>query len=198
MFFVSIISILFLTACSPAATQPPPTATFTQPPTLIPTLTNTPTLTLTATPLVNQEDLRMDWGPAFHGALVLNVGCDQVLLIADTFNQGEISSSEVDLGLLTVAMFILPVKENFDIWKPSSVVAPYKEKLWEDWETLFEVTKSWNNGDITSEDVPGKLSATCSSLYEILEEMGFAAMDAGMSEESLNELIVDIQEFIEE
>lgn len=163
---VFFLSTLLLTACGQTVNPPPP----------------------------NQEALKNEWQLAFYGSLVSYFVCDNVLKTAEELQQGEIDSSDAEFEISIQALFLEANKEGLGKWETSNVVAPYKEKIEADIDTLEDLMGQLPNGEIITQEIPDEVEGVCTSFSNTLEEMAIVALDAGMTEETMEELTTEINE----
>jgi hypothetical protein len=200
IFIVLIIALLSLQACQ-AEAPPPPTPTFTLEPTATATTEPTPTVTPTpesaVTPVLDQEALKEEWSPAITGGTVIYALCPMIVDTAVRYQSGELDESEAFGEIFAEALFLQALSEAFDVWEPDPDGEIHKSTLELHLWVLQDVMGRWMNEEITAADVPGLLEDECAAVYGTLVAIGQAASADGLSDESLNEIIAEIQQMLE-
>jgi hypothetical protein len=218
---VITIGVTLFAACNQAATPPNPTvtvpppipATFTIRPTKPATPTRTATATIpatatlpatatipavsTSTPLSVQDDLKDEWRSVFNGSQILFASCELMYDTHIKYQEGEIDITKAKSDLAIESDFFSLVYREFVKWAdPSDAVAPFKEKLEQHMGTMIELWGQMNSGDVGSLEVTDPLFGTCSSLFEIQNDIFKSATDAGLSQDSADELASEIEELL--
>lgn len=200
---ILILSCFVLAACNtgaqPAATAIPtvtpiPTKTFTA---LPPTVTPVPVTSEPAADL--QADLKSTWQPALSGGLVIYATCPMIL---DTANRrtAETIDAETAYGeLFSEGLMLSGVTGAFAEWKPiDPQVINYKEILEADLNNLRDVVSLWSGQEIDAAGAAALLTEQCPQVEAHLGAVVAAAQAAGMTEETLNTVLLEFQETMAE
>lgn len=173
---VFLLSALFLTACAQTA-SPPKT---------------------------EQEILKQEWYPTFSVIHTAHGICDSAITTVKDFQQGEIDSSKAEFELSSDSYFLSHYRNNYEIWVPSyenwdlsNEVTPYKIRIEKDIDLLIDMIRHELEDEIISDDFSVDVEEVCNSFIDTKVEMENAALNAGMTEESLGEIKTEIQEGIE-
>jgi len=218
---VFTICVTLIAACNPSAAHPISTATAVSPTiathTVQPTLTPIPTRPATATikatsiqpatatlsatvtppPSSSQEKLKDEWRFVFNGSMVLFSSCELMYETHVRYQNGEIDEAKAKSDLAVESDFFTIIYKQFIKWlDPSQSVAPYKEDLERDMDAWIGFWEQMNSGDIGSPAITDPLFETCSSLFETQNRIITAAMDAGLTGDSADELALEIEELL--
>ncbi|MCB2178413.1 hypothetical protein KQH61_00690 [bacterium] len=205
---IALITILILvgvTACG--STEPAgPTNT----PTLVPTATNTPLPTETPpptftptpepspTPEFTQDELKEIYQPMIGNGLLLYSVCPLIVDTAERRQSGELDGFGA-LGEIFVEATILDgINTNLQGSTATGQQGDFVSDLQGYTDVMKDVLAQWFNDQITSVDVPGLLADTCPAVEESLQEIVDAARADGMSDETLDLILTEYQDALEE
>jgi len=173
---------------SPSATPAPPTGTATPPPPLEPTPTRTPEEAQPQTLPPDQEELIDEWRTPIQNAIILSSACEWMFETHSNFQQGDIDFEEAKEELGLEADFI-----RFARWFTvesyiNETVAEFMWRLEVDMRSLIELIDTTQDDMIGSSEVLDALFPICGSLFDLQTEIVFTAMQAGLTEESVDEI----------
>jgi hypothetical protein len=117
--------------------------------------------------------------------------------------QARFVAQEIDMAgagsaLATISDAVDSVVSGYDDWRnPSEATAPYKVRS----ETLTEVlvdllSRMEGGGIVTDSVVADNLLNTCSSLSDLQDDASSAAMEAGLTLESMDELDYEVADLL--
>ncbi len=198
------ICCIFLAGCSQSANQRSlvSTSELATSTVVLPTITRTPPpdqgetapiTTETGEPQSespDQDALKEEWRSAINNAIMLSSACEWMFQTHSDFQQGKIEIEEAKLDLALEADFI-----SWTLWDSP---AAYQNKtgaefMWElemEMGGLIELIDTTDDNMIGSTEVLDSLSLSCSSLLDLQTDIVYAAMDAGLTKESIKEIDV--------
>jgi hypothetical protein len=220
---VFTICIALIAACNPGAAQPMATAIVLSPTIAAPTVQQSLTATAaqpatatfaattarpatatlpaesTPTPSPLQDNLKNEWRHVFNGVQVLFASCELMYETHTRFQKGEIDTTKAKADLETESFFFTIIYRDFVKWAdPSQAVAPFKASLERDMGSFIDLWEQMNSGDIGSPKVTDPLFETCSSFFDTQNSIVNVAMDAGMTQQTADELASEIEELLDD
>jgi predicted transcriptional regulator len=222
------ICVLLLAGCNPSSSESTPTATTDQvvsetpptdqenagPPTFDQAASETPPTdqenaetptsdqAASETPPSDQEALKDEWRQAYNHSELLFAICETMLTTQAEYGRGEIDITEARSDFAAEDNFLaLVVTWQFDWVVSSEAVVPYYQRLMNDMEALIDISfqlSQMDDDEIASLVTEQAIFEACDSLFNTRQQIALAAMDAGLTEESLNEFFAEIKEIIED
>lgn len=181
--------------------QPAPTLTST-PPTDLPAKVS-PTVKAPPSPSPegisknDQEALKAEWRRAVTSVEIMFAVCEQTYNTNAAFQQGQIDQAAADADLKEKASFLELAQRSLLSWKDvSELVAPYRLKLDNLSFELADLMYRLMSGEMGSQEITQPLDDTCLALFNAQDEVVRAAMEAGLTEDSVNELDGEIKEIM--
>lgn len=202
------ICVLLLAGCNPKSSQPTPTAAPSQvasatPPTdqdnlETPTSDQADSETLQS----NQKALKDEWGQAYNHSTALFAICETMFVTQAEYGRGEIDITKAKLGFATEDNFLTIVYKWQVNWVVTGdAVVPYYQSLWNDMEALIDISfqlSQMDGDEIASPEIIEAMNEACEALFYTNHQIASAALDAGLTDESLNEVYADIKEIIDD
>jgi len=194
---VLLVGSFFLYGCNQstsvptvATLNPIDTATTSPSPVQTETAIFTPTAETAPTPAVDQEALKDEWGSAINNAIILSSTCEWMFETYMTFQEGEIDLQKANSQLSLEADFVSRTDWDLPEAYENEVAAAFMLTLETQMGGLIELIDTTNNNKIESSEALDTLYPVCGSLFDLLSEIVHAAMEAGLTEESVNEIDV--------
>jgi hypothetical protein len=205
-------SATLLLACNALSARLEPTSTTERPAaaTLVPAITSPSppdqgelatlpaTIQYPASPAADQEELKDEWRPFFHSTWILFDSCQLMFETQARFVAQEIDMTGAGSALATISDAVDSVVSGYDDWEnPGEAVAPHRERLEDLTEVLVDLLHRMESGGIvTDQVVADNLFDTCSSLFDLENDAASAAMEAGLTVGSLDELDYEIADLL--
>ncbi len=186
-----VICCTLLAACAPNGQQ-----TIAPSPTVTPTVTTLPQLQPTATkqadesPSDTKDELSLEdaWRFPIQNAITLFTACQYMYETQYAYQQGDIdlekakSEWSIESDLLAFSVWDSPAAYAVD------TTAALMVRLEDNMRTLIELTDATGDEDMGSAETLDALLPICTSLQDLQTEVVFSAMDAGLSEETIEEI----------
>ncbi|MAT44146.1 MAG: hypothetical protein CL609_17580 [Anaerolineaceae bacterium] len=194
-----IFFVLILAACQPVTYQAAPTN-----PSEIPTPTENnldePIVpSPTAININLQEELKNIWQPALSSGLIMYAVCP---MMTDTASrqQADLITDEAAYGeLFTEGLLLSGVKAAFAEWNPNDpIVTRYKDGLQNRLAALLAVVDQWSEQEITAAEALKDLETQCLHVENYLGNMVKSAQQAGMTQETLDQILAEFQDNMSE
>ena len=146
-----------------------------------------------------QEELKNEWFVPYTAASILFETCGMMMYTHATFQIAGIDLVEARSELAVEANFIALVETQIVNQVPTDRTGPFLWELDEDMRVLIDVWEQVNSSDDLGGPAMSEiLFNACTPFHNNIETIAFAAMDAGVSEASLNEMDAEIQDIIDE
>lgn len=143
----------------------------------------------------SQEELKQKWRLAVNGSGILFASCRAAFATHSRLQKNEIDAKTANDQLSTESFFVsLVLTWLFDWADPSEIVLPLKIQLERDMEALIELLGRMEGGELGSPQVTDALSEACSALDRTQTKIVFAAFDAGLTEETVQELESEVED----
>ncbi|NIS82369.1 MAG: hypothetical protein GTO14_19665 [Anaerolineales bacterium] len=136
----------------------------------------------------DQEVLKDEWRSAIQNAIILSSACEWMFETHTNFQQGEINLEEAKEDLSLESDFISFTRWDILEAYQNELVAEFMWRLEGEIGVLVELVDKTDDGMIDSPEVFDTLFPTCGSLLDLQSEIVFTAMDAGLTEESIDEI----------
>lgn len=175
---------------SPASKTVEPTKSS---PTSVPTSTITPEPSPTQAP--TQEDLIEIWRRTIGAYTMAYAGCqfsEGILLDFNNNSWGGII--EKSTTYMLAWLFLIEIEEGLQDWEPSDDMQAHKGAALGHLETLRLTLSSWLNDELTIDETIDGISATCRALESEMGEIGDSAYQAGLTDQSLGSIILEVEE----
>jgi hypothetical protein len=226
--FAFSICVLLLAGCNPSSSKPNPTATPDQvasetpptdqenaetptpdqvssetPPTHQENVeTPTPDQAASETLPADQEALKDEWRQAYNHSEILFAICEAMLTTQTEYGRGEIDITEARSDFAAEDNFLTFVYTWQVAWAgPSEAVTPHYMRLWDAMEALIDMSfqlSQMDDDEIASLVTEQAIFEACDALFKTRQQIALAAMDAGLTEESLDELYAEIKEIVDD
>lgn len=212
LWILLIVLLVFPTACTPVATEPAVESTGIPTETPMPKATSTPMqptmIPETATPerssdeqevpSAEQEELYKEWFLSYTSTVLLFETCDLMMGTHASFQQSEIDLVEARAELAAESNTIELVSRQFVNEVPSEATALFLAELDVDLQELIVVWEQMNASDtLGGAALEQELFNACTPFWENITTIAYAAMDAGVSENSLHEMDAQIEDIID-
>lgn len=209
--YISALAIccIFLAGCSQSANQRnmtptlelatstvvQPTITPTSPPAQEETATITTETEEPQPALPDQEALKEEWRSAINNAIILFSTCEWMFETHFDFQQGNIDIEEAKSDLSLEADFISWTRWDSPAAYQNETAAEFMWRLEMEMGGLIELIDTTDDDMIGSAEVLDTLLlTTCSSLFDLLTDIIDTAMEAGLTQESINEIDITYTE----
>ena len=195
------LGVFLLVACAlftgPAATielsDELPVPIFTSPPVeVLPTIEPPPAPTAEVKTADDQLALKNEWGRAIASAEIMFGICEMTYNNHILLQKGTIDQAKAQGELEEKANFLAEVQMTLSGWED---VSPRVEPYFHDLDNLsYEMADLMSrlmSGEIGSQEITQPLDVTCQALFNAQDEVIGAAVDAGLTTDSIMELEQD-------
>jgi len=205
--FPVMLFVLLVAACSrgvePGIIHTPteePMAT--NAPTMPPAATPLPAVQTSTPPSADQQALKVEWRIPYQSSMTLFSACELMFETLYPLQQGEkeIVEAREELSIES-DLAAMGIKQYFQWVVPNETGFPVFMRLQSDIDALTGIFDQLMRADdaalaLTAQAVIDSLGETCASLNETFGAAAMAAMQAGITEQSLRELESEIDEVI--
>jgi formylglycine-generating enzyme required for sulfatase activity/Tol biopolymer transport system component len=147
-----------------------------------------PSPTDTQTAPSGQEELKDEWRTAIHNSFILSTGCVWMFETHTNFQQGEIDLEEAKSDLAHESDYIAFTHWDIPEAYQNDIAAELMWRLEEEMRMLIELIDTTEDDMIGSPEVLDILTPMCGTFMDLEADIAFAAMDAGLTEESISEI----------
>ncbi|MBI9051652.1 MAG: hypothetical protein JEZ00_19670 [Anaerolineaceae bacterium] len=196
------VCCILLSGCAQSTSQPAITPTLqeskativqsTQTPIPLPVEEETPTVVpeVESIPSLSPETeaLKNEWRPAIQNAIILFAACESVYETHVNAQDAEIDLDKAKSELAIEADFISFARWDDPIAYENETVAELMLRLETQMGKLIVFVPPLSDAKIGSENIIDSLSPVCDALNNLQSEVIFAAFDAGLSEEMVDEI----------